>query len=594
MLESHGPAVRFRHELARLVVEEEVGAVRGRELHRRVLRALENAGAEPARLVHHAQAAGDRVALLRHAFAAGERSSALGAHREAAEHYARAVRVSEGRPDAERAELLGRCAFEYYLTDRLDDAVGLQRESVALLRRAGDQMREGDGLRRLSRFLWFGGRGEEAAATAGEAVGVLEELAPGPELAWAYSNVSQLRMLAYDTASAILWGERALRLAERCGARDVAVHALSNIGTAEVLSGRDEQGRAKLEESLERARAGGLDDDVGRAYANLASPAVERRQSVLADRYLADGIAYCDEHDLSSYGLYLRAGRARQLLDNGRWASATELVQEVLAHPQASPPTQIVAHVVAGLLALRAGDQAPGNGLLDEALGLALPTGELQRLAPVAAARAEAAWLGRELEQVDRATAAAVALAAEREQPWPLGELSLWRRRADLDSPGGDVAPPFKAELAGDWRQAAALWTDLGCPYEAALALAGSDGEPELRRALSELQRLGAAPAARIVARRLRELGVRDIPRGPQRMTTENPAALTARELEVLALLADGLRNNEIARRLVLSPRTVDHHVSAILAKLKARSRAEATATALRLGLTRDRQLPPN
>jgi ATP/maltotriose-dependent transcriptional regulator MalT len=190
---------------------------------------------------------------------------------------------------------------------------------------------------------------------------------------------------------------------------------------------------------------------------------------------------------------------------------------------------------------------------------------------------------------VDAATDAAVALAARRNQPWPLGELSVWRRRTGLDSPGGEAAPPFAAELAGDWRQAAALWTDLGCPYEAALAFAQSDREPELRRALAELQRLGAAPAARIVTRRLRELGVRDIPRGPDQRTRSNSAGLTARELEVLTLLADGLRNAEIAQRLVVSSKTVDHHVSAILAKLGARTRGEATATARRLGLAEDR-----
>ncbi len=425
MLEAHGRAVRFRHELARMVLEQERDPARRVALDRRVLRALEGAGGSPERLVHHAERAGDNAALLRWAAVAGERSAALGAHREAAQHYARAVAVSLASSEGTRAELLRRCAVEHYLIDQLDRAIVLQRESVALLRATGDRVREGDGLRWLSRFLWFGGRGEEAEAVAGEAVVVLEQTAPGPELARAYSNLAQLRMLSYDTGSAITWSERALELAERFGVAEVAVHALSNIGTAEVIAGREREGRAKIQASLARARAAGLDDDVGRAYANLVTAAVERRQSALADRFLAEGIAYCAEHDLASYGLYLRAWRARQALNSGRWHAAGEEVSEVLAHPEASPPTQIVAHVVAGLLAARTGDHARARGLLEQANAFAARTGELQRLAPVAAARAEAAWLRRELEEVDDATAAAVTLAAKLDQPWARGTVAV-------------------------------------------------------------------------------------------------------------------------------------------------------------------------
>ncbi len=371
VLERRAGAVSFRHELARLAVEGALSEEAGAALHRQVLAALEEAGAEPARLAHHAAGAGDAAALLRHARAAGERSAALGAHREAAEQYGRALSVADSLPDAERAALLSRYAFERYLTDRLTDAIDAQREAVELLRAAGDRAGEGDGLRLLSRFLWFGGRGEEAEAAGLEAVAVLEELPADAALARAYSNLAQLRMLAYDTTAAIEWGTRALRLASELGAEEIVVHALANVGTAEVLAGREAEGRAKLEESLGRARALGLDDDVGRAYANLSSQALERRQFALADRYLADGIAFCDEHDLASYGLYLRAWRARLALDSGRWAAAAEQVEEVLAHPQASPPTRIVAGVAGGLLAVRRGEAERGEALLADALALA-------------------------------------------------------------------------------------------------------------------------------------------------------------------------------------------------------------------------------
>ena len=585
MLESRGHGVAFRHELARTVMEQELDPGRAMTIHRRILSALEAAGAEPSRLVHHAEAAGDSQALLRHAETAGERAASLGAHTEAAAHYGRAVRVATDLPPAERAVLLQRCAIELYLINRAVPAIGLQEQAVELARRAGDQSVLGVALRWLSRVLWFAGHGQEAAEAAVQAVAALQQLPPGPELARAYSNLAQLRMLSHDTDGAMIWGRRALELAERLEVVETAVHALNNLGTTRVFLGDYAGGWAMLEEALRRAIDAGLDDDVGRAYANLVSQSMVQRRYEAAASYLSDGAAYCDDHDLVSYALYLRAWAARLELDVGRWSSAATLVLGVMDDPDAPTTHQIVAGVIGGLLAARTGDDQRGRQLLDRALAQARPTGELQRLGPVACARAEAAWLRNRPEAIDAETAEVAVLAAERRQPWELGELAVWRARAGLAWPDGPVAGPHAAELAGDLETAARRWMELGCAYDAALARAQGDDEQQLRMALTEFQNLGALPAARLVSRRLRELGVRDIPRGPRRATVSNPAALTARELEVVALLAEGLRNAEIADRLVLSPRTVDHHVSSVLGKLDARTRSEAAATAIRLGL---------
>jgi DNA-binding CsgD family transcriptional regulator len=206
----------------------------------------------------------------------------------------------------------------------------------------------------------------------------------------------------------------------------------------------------------------------------------------------------------------------------------------------------------------------------------------------VAAAWAEALWLEGRHDEVEAATATAFELSLERKVPWVTGELACWRWRAGLEDqlPEGAAAEPYTLSLAGEWTRAATRWREIGCPYEAALALADADDEDALRQALDDLQALGARPAAAIVARRLRERGARSLPRGPRPSTRENPAGLTPRELEVLRLLAQGLRNGQIAERLVVSERTVGHHVSAILRKLDVRTRGQASAEAVRLGLT--------
>jgi DNA-binding CsgD family transcriptional regulator len=588
MLRAERNTVGFRHEIARVVVEEALSPHRRVQLSRRALGALTAAiGRRPdlARLAHHAEAADDATAVLRYATAAAERACKLGSHREAAEQFARAVRYAGGLTGPQRAELLERCSYECYLVDRISDAIDARRAAMDEYRLVGDRRREGDAHRWLSRLAWFAGDGDKADEEARLSLDLLVPLGPGRELAMAYSNYAQLRMLTSDEPGAIEWGMHAITLAEPLGETEILAHALNNVGTSEQKMGMP-SGRSRLERSLALSLEHDLEEHVARAYTNLASTSLDLADYAHADEHLAAGIEYCRERDLDSWLFYMTGHQARSHLNQGRWDAAAASATEVLTDPREGRPTRVWPLVVIGVLRARRGDPDPWSPL-DEALELAQEIGELQRLSPVAAARAEAHWLAGQTAAVDGETSLALALALERRDACAAGELYLWRRRAGIEEAFAPraISEPYRLELAGEPEAAAAIWRSLGCPYEAALALAHTDSEDVQRHALAELQRLGARPAATRVARTLRERGARDVRQGPRTATRANPGGLTARELEVMGLIAEGLRNAEIAARLFMSERTVAHHVSAILRKLEVSTRGQASAEAARRGI---------
>src|SRR5689334_13147917 len=282
--------VGFRHDLARLAVERSLSPGRRSAAHAGALAELTSRGShDHRRLAYHADGCGDHAAVARHAPLAAVRAARLGAHREAAEQFQLALRHHE-RPDLTRAALLQQLSYECYLTDQLIRARDSVLAALAVYEQEGDARQVGASQRWLSRLSWILGKNADGERYATAAVSTLEVLEPGPELAMAYSNLAQLRMLAADAKAAVHWGTRAIELARRVGDRETEIHALNNVGMALANGGRLAEGCTRLTQSLDLALAADAHEHVARAFTNLGSTHVINWSLGEAGRHLKAGI----------------------------------------------------------------------------------------------------------------------------------------------------------------------------------------------------------------------------------------------------------------------------------------------------------------
>jgi DNA-binding CsgD family transcriptional regulator len=584
LLEIQSDAIGFRHELARLAVLSTIQPDRVRAMHGQVLQTLVEHRADPARLVHHATLAQHAAAVLEYAPLAALEAARLGAHREAAAHLSAALRYGAALPAPLRAELLERHAQESALANQTRDAITSGTAAVAAWRQLGDVEAQSRVLSLLSQEYRTVGDKVGADECAAGAISLLEPLPRSANLAMAYGARSLLAVQRGWDREALEFGQRALKLAREVGDCAAESHALSNIGGAMLGTG-DRAGYQPLERSLALALEHRLEDHAARAYRHLEHYAGLIHDFARAQRAFHEGVEYCEERGIFSHSAYIRAYYTNCELDRGEWTEAARMATELLRSSEVTGVTQRVTIMTTlAQVRLRRGD--PGaDELLDRAIELAIPTSELNRIGRVAAARAEQAWYRGNLSDVARETAIGLAHVRGHTAPWINGELLFWQSRAQPDAPTtGEVAEPYRVMLAGDWRAAACAWEAIGMPYEQALALAEGP-EEALREALSILDRLGAGPLGAVVRRRLRERGVRRVPRGPYEATRANPWGLTVKELEVLQLLAKGCTNAQVARGMHRSPKTVDHHVCSLLEKLGVHSRAEAVAAAYARGI---------
>lgn len=579
-----GRSLRFRHELARSAVEQSLPPARRLGLHMRMLGILEEEqNPDLARLAHHAVRAGRSDLIVEYAPLAGDEAARRGSRREAVAFYRAALDHADDL-DADRiAELRTKLGVELRLLDESDAGETELRLAIDHYRQSGDVEALADALGQLQGILWNLRRFDEGWEAMDEAITLLRSHGPSETLGMTLYRIAHHHMLARHGDLAFTHIEEARQVADEIESEELDWLVLMMTGCIHIVVGDADEGIRLLGESVEKAEA--IDDPrlLATGLSMLGSGGGEARRYEVAIPALERGVEQGLATDADYSVAYNRSWLARIAFEQGRWDDAVEIADLVdRTTLQREGIAYITAMSALGRVRVRRGD--PGGLVLLEQMTELARDHELQHGWNAICGRAEHFWLTRRPEGGFDELEAAFRRALETDSEWARGEIGFWMWRVGLiDGPPKGAAEPFALQITGDWQAAAARWREIGCPYEVAMALADGTKDAKLE-ALDIFDHLGARPMADLVRSQLRDLGVERVPRGPTKATLSNPAGLTARQLEVLRLMADGLTNNQIADRLYVSKKTIEHHVSAVYSKLGVSSRPGALRAAVEVG----------
>ncbi len=584
VLQSEGPDLRFRHELARNAVEVATPLGRQFEWHRAMIDLLsEHEPEDYSRLAHHAGRAHAWDLVVRFARPAAEQATARGAHREAAQFLRLALQRREHLDDATEAEIRMSLANVLDVLDLHADVLRETERAVTIRKALGDPEPLAEALGRLGYARFRMGLDESADEPVDEARRLLAPRPMSAAKARAHYHKAMVSMLRRRYEPAREATRAALLAAQELGDESLESAALITDGAIELVMGDVEEGAATLCEVKRRSAAAGSARLTRNALWMLGSGAGEGRLYDAAVPALEELVSEAAKTDDDSAVAYGSAWLARIAFDQGRYDETLLFASQVppqAGHGFIGPMTALGAK---GRVLVRRGERSAKETLL-QALDIR-KAASLQYVWSPLSGLAELAWLEGRDGEIAGILDPVLEKVKAADSPWARGEFSLWLWKAgELSVPLPGAAEPFAALIHGDWERSADLWAKIGCPYERAFAQAHGD-DAAMRAALSGFRELGAKPAATRLAAQMRSRGIAGIPRGPRRGTGEHPKKLTPRQAEVLDLMADGLTNVEIAERLDITPKTAEHHVSAVLEKLGATNRAGAVALAVGSGL---------
>ncbi len=577
-------SLAFRHELGRLAVLSTVPPGGAPVLHARLLDGLERLEPpDPAVLTHHAVGARDSVRALLHARAAAAEAVAAASNTEAAAFLETALtHLPTTAPPLDRAALLAQLSHQQYLTSRLAEASASARASIPLWEQVGALAGVAEAHAGLAVFEYQLGRRRQCDEHAAKACEIAETTGEPATIARVHTDAAILAWIGSDLPRAAACAARTLEVATEAGLDEFVVAGRMMADAVSWVSG-ETGARTRLLQWTEAAREGGWDELAWRGYVILVITDMEQGNLRGAQLLIEETLSFVTERDLSVARNWHISFRGMLHLLMGRWSAAQEDSEAALG---AATLGMTQPHVVLGLLALRRGE-GDGSAHLDDALSMARGADEPLRYLSAYAALAEAAWMtGREDPRVFHDAAGRVAeLGATPDTRWAVGNLLVWLRRLGLDVDVPDVAEPFRLQLDGRHADAASWWRLAGDPFLEAMAYADSTDPAHRVTAVTLLDKAGAVGTADRLRVELRQDGLTMVPQRPRESTRANPGGLTNRQLDVARLVARGHTNAEIADRLFISPKTADHHVSAILAKLDLPNRRAVAVNAAELGL---------
>lgn len=576
----------FKHELYRRTIEANMSPLTRIALNKKILEILLSGldqDPELERIIHHAKNANEYDLVVHYAPLAARQAASVGSHIEAGRLFLTAIEYYQGSDKDILIAFYEGYAYECYLTNRIKEAITYQEKALAIHKERSDARKTGGCMRFLSRIWWYGGNRREAENYADQAIKVLEHQPSSKEKAMAFSNMSQLKMLSNQPDECIYWGEKAIAIAKELMDEEILSHALNNVGTVLVVMPASKQkGLDLLQQSLEIALKNSYHEHAARAYTNLGSTGVQINDLVFAEKILGEGIRYCEERDLDSWTAYMSSCRARLLLRKGDWQTANSIAENIIRNEEQASIIKIGALVVIATIKMRKGENDALAPLL-EAKEMAFTAMELQRVIPVLVALLEYEWLTGMPVIESAALDQTISMLKQMGNLYDTNEFSFWLLKARNESiPLLELYTGYQVDTRHNALQAAELWQQIGCPYQQALSLFAA-GEKEQRQALTIVYEMGAGTVCQKLKMEMRAAGVKSLPRGIRATTMSNIASLTQREVDVLKLLKEGMKNKEIATRLFISAKTVDHHISAVLLKLDVNSRLKAVQEAIRL-----------